>query len=719
MLGDDEFGSRHRLFVTGSGDLAATDQHDGTDESEPVTTRTVDYADLSLTGASRIDGVSERIPRGTLDIEIVDAIGDLDEMADGLEPEKSDRGSDLHRTKSPVTTVLNGNSPVLLVLRQKVYISNDLSDYRVPYMVELDIQLLVGAAVTVFLALIFFGVVVLWDVALALRSVGDKIDKLEDNVDDDLMDIAHALDGISNAPGNGGTQLHLSGGTISSGPTNGQEQGQPTQGQQVQGPQQAPQQAAGETARQGYQHPQAGQQPPQAGGPAAGDDVDEAAATEESPNADNLEQSAAGGEAEDDDAAAESALDGDDTESATNEATAEPVHPRAASNRGRFITSPDRTAWYATPLDREAIRPSEPAIAGALTDGSDTSIDESEIIAAGPVESAAPSDPAEAADATEADGAVGADETVDTDPDEPNDSADGVDANRGDERDETNSGDGSAATESNEPDAVGQESTESDETADSPSTDTDVLAFEEDETDADTDSRPTGSDDASVAGDSDVPEADTDSQPTTETGTEPPGETGVDVYEVESDGPPDSLQRPDDESDALGSEDSDDETALETEPDAAPETATDVAADPFGGDDSAFEFDDADDVTVEEAVETLNENAPAPELSSHHFEVTAEVYGSEDDDRDGAVLLFEFDTETVDISGSTKRLLQYQMRSFADRDSTPDGDVSIGRDRIVIEIPDSDGSAVQRWGEAAVGIIDRTLYLSDNSSDGN
>ena len=71
-------------------------------------------------------------------------------------------------------------------------------------MVEVDVQILGGLAVTVFLALIFFGVVVLWDVALALGSVGDKIDKLELNIDDDLKDIGYALDGISGAH-NGGT----------------------------------------------------------------------------------------------------------------------------------------------------------------------------------------------------------------------------------------------------------------------------------------------------------------------------------------------------------------------------------------------------------------------------------------------------------------------------------------------------------------------------------
>ena len=121
-----------------------------------------------------------------------------------------------------------------------------------------------------------------------------------------------------------------------------------------------------------------------------------------------------------------------------------------------------------------------------------------------------------------------------------------------------------------------------------------------------------------------------------------------------------------------------------------------------------------DDVTalVEDAVDTMNENAPAPELSSHRFDVTAEETGD-----GGAVVTLAFEPDTIEIEGSTKRLLQYQLQSFADRESTPAADVTIGRDRIVIEIADSEGTAIQRWGEAAVRIVDRTLYLSDNSPD--
>ncbi|WP_254530178.1 hypothetical protein [Natrinema gelatinilyticum] len=80
------------------------------------------------------------------------------------------------------------------------------------------------------------------------------------------------------------------------------------------------------------------------------------------------------------------------------------------------------------------------------------------------------------------------------------------------------------------------------------------------------------------------------------------------------------------------------------------------------------------------------------------------------------MLTFEFDTETIDISGSTEQLRQYQMQRFAKRSSTPDRNVSIGRDQIVIEVPGSDGTAINRWGNTAVSIIDRTLYSSDTSS---
>ncbi|WP_267639435.1 hypothetical protein [Haloarchaeobius amylolyticus] len=53
-------------------------------------------------------------------------------------------------------------------------------------MVEVTVELLASIAVTVLLMLVFLGVVVAWDIALALRDVAEKIDSLEDDVDEDL-----------------------------------------------------------------------------------------------------------------------------------------------------------------------------------------------------------------------------------------------------------------------------------------------------------------------------------------------------------------------------------------------------------------------------------------------------------------------------------------------------------------------------------------------------
>jgi negative regulator of replication initiation len=35
---------------------------------------------------------------------------------------------------------------------------------------------------------------------------------------------------------------------------------------------------------------------------------------------------------------------------------------------------------------------------------------------------------------------------------------------------------------------------------------------------------------------------------------------------------------------------------------------------------------------------------------------------------------------------------------------------------LVVTLDDADGSDIKHWGESAADIIDRTLYLSDNSS---
>ena len=61
-------------------------------------------------------------------------------------------------------------------------------------MIEVDVQALVGIAVIVLLALIFYAVVVLRDVAHEVRDVTNRVAKLENVLDDDLTEIHHTLE---------------------------------------------------------------------------------------------------------------------------------------------------------------------------------------------------------------------------------------------------------------------------------------------------------------------------------------------------------------------------------------------------------------------------------------------------------------------------------------------------------------------------------------------
>ena len=292
-------------------------------------------------------------------------------------------------------------------------------------MVEVDVQILGGVAVTVFLALLFFGVVVLWDVALALRSVGDKIDKLEDNIDDDLKDIGYALDGISGAH-NGGTQVHLSGGgTISPGsPTHESHRPNPSQEStasrdvsQETGPRDAPgvgrhddgnshaRTAHAGTAHQRRRPPRGRAATSRAGETAARRPADEASSrtsTDEASSRDHADGPEAMAATEQSDGEDEPTVEELDESTAvrqeTSDATAE--HLRADRNRGRFVTSPDVTPWYAMAADQEAIADARSPIAGALESGSvgrhdgdgfdsgrdETEHESEEPIAAGPVD---------------------------------------------------------------------------------------------------------------------------------------------------------------------------------------------------------------------------------------------------------------------------------------------------------------------------------------------
>lgn len=441
----------------------------------------------------------------------------------------------------------------------------------------------------------------------------------------------------------------------------------------------------------------------------------------------------------DDDSGHETATDSD---VATDEAGSDQV----AHNQGRFVTHSDGTAWYAVRLDRDAIADPGPTIAGELTDGSET--DDDAVIAAGPVDSSATSETVVAtadtdeSETDETDSVVAAppaepseddslerESTASTTDDPPNDDREAASIDADAEIDETD--DGEPAVDSDGDDSVADGDDPATDEGESEPGDNEIasnaFAFEETDSVAESPSDAAVEAEADEEDESETDEAAPDDRPT--------AEMGLELDDAETDETDAGVA----ETDADGESGKSDESGLETvddvsgdEADKSDDEPTVDAADPLAGDVAAFEFDDEDleDVTVEEAVDTINEEAPAPELSSHRFDVSAEVYGA-DEDADGTapdgverddggentVLTYEFETDTVEISGSTKRLLQYQLRSFADRDATPEADVTIGRNRIVIELPDSDGDAVQRWSEAAVDIIDRTLYLSDNSSD--
>lgn len=97
LLGEAESEPRCRLFVTNSrgrvatdgqrvtDDHCATDDRCATDEAT-VPVRTIDYSELTIAESADVDAVSDRTPLGTLGIEIIETVDELDDDVDGLEP---------------------------------------------------------------------------------------------------------------------------------------------------------------------------------------------------------------------------------------------------------------------------------------------------------------------------------------------------------------------------------------------------------------------------------------------------------------------------------------------------------------------------------------------------------------------------------------------------------------------------------------------------------
>ncbi len=593
----------------------------------------------------------------------------------------------------------------------------------------ISIEFLAGVAITVFLALVFFAVVVLWDIALAIRSVGDKLDRLEDSVDDDLREIGYSLETVSSAQ-SGGTQLHLSGGSVSAGadapaaeravePTatrggvgvHGTEAGTTTESpsRPVGGEPAEVGTADGETgpdatvgpAETGDPEPNGNADGSEPGDVGEGeneadrteDEVDEPEDEVEGAEeaADGPEDGADGPEGEADEAgnAADEPEDGvesetddgdgsDETEGGTDEATP------AAVNRRRFVASGEGRPWYALSLERGG----DEEIAGALE--APDPIDDREVIVVGPPGShtertdGGPTPPTDDGRATEGEvstlgepsssgsafegappsGAASVDSPM-GEPSEPEPSTDVG----GSSPDESPTGDASSADGSlaDDPEDTGAESPGGAASAGGASV---------------------GEPPVGVSGPADGPPAEGDGEGAE--GTEPSQSAVSGIESPTEDDPEGTLI-----------EDEPEETLIEDDPE-----ETVIGDDP---EETVIGDDPEEALTVEEAVEGVNEDAPTPSLSSREFSLSAT------EDGDDVVLVFEFDPAVVDVTGSTRRLLSYQLGSFAGQESTPDGEVTVEDRRVVIEIPEPEGVDVARWSEAAVSIVDRTLYLSEGA----
>ncbi|WP_247728672.1 AAA family ATPase [Halovivax limisalsi] len=664
---------------------------------------------------------------------------------------------------------------------------------------EVDVQILGGVAVTVLLALLFFATVVLWDISLALRGVGDKIDKLEDTLDDDITDLTHTVDGTAG----GGTQLHLNGGgtTIGSGPDAGQVA-------TAAGPHTAAT-GAGATRTEpstASDHPAGGHAADAATEPA--DSATDGVESSDETAADPAETQVEEGESDAPPQPSRASLGADptpvrgpnapdrrpDESGATTADEASAADPAEAPNRGRFVTSPDRTPWYATPLDRETIAANQSVIAGALEsgspdasaeeDGDDSTVTaEQEPIVLGGTTTPAADD---ADDPDTDDGVVTTDPVGDADSVAQADAAEGAGAGDADADEEgttaeeadssADAGDslldrGSLSTDVDEEaasifDVVTEDELEAvarttdgeepvdDRTAaelfealledlgllelrtrldEERQTRTDeadaatanASAADEDDTDRDAPaastaepSGPNSSDSELTAGDPDrdADESDVQAEPSAES-TDATERADGSELDHESDDP-DRESTDDPDSDPVDERDADgegDASALETandevDPD-ADVTEASVDGSTEGIEYTFEEFSPEDtrsaEISVDDAVERVNDEAPSLSRSTRRLTAKATA------DDDGVTLTYELDDEATD---STNRLLRYQLEQFADQ-AAGEVDVSVSGNRVVVDIPDADGSTVSQWRRAIVEVIDRTYYLSDNTEE--
>ena len=114
---------------------------------------------------------------------------------------------------------------------------------------------------------------------------------------------------------------------------------------------------------------------------------------------------------------------------------------------------------------------------------------------------------------------------------------------------------------------------------------------------------------------------------------------------------------------------------------------------------------DVSEEALDDAVDELDDGEYTFPLSGSAFQVGAST--------DAETVTLRFTPENpVELDGARERLLKYQLRNYLDRDDTAHAELSVDGGTVILDIPGADGPAVDAWADAAVQIVDRTLYLS-------
>ncbi|WP_435358230.1 hypothetical protein [Haloarchaeobius sp. DFWS5] len=625
-------------------------------------------------------------------------------------------------------------------------------------MVEVGIEMLAGIAVTILLMLLFLGVVVAWDIALALRDVAEKVDLLKDEVDEDLGTIDGTLTRVHDRMGGyvpGQQARHdspaaesavgfaPSQGAQAATATNQVGVGRPTAsgtGQTVGGFQTATYEAAAESAvspDQAEAEPDADE----AVADADSQDVDDEA-SEDAEDAEDEENTT---DADVDDAANDNPAEDDDADGGDDDSEDESNDSDGSDGDDDDGDDPDDgddgsagVDDTVDPADEDtATEDDEEASADADTDDSADEDDDVEPTADEPL----------VADASDVDDeaiaeALGVD-VSELDDLEPDEAAAGVVESFG-QNARTNrrfgelqsGGDPQDDSEFEYIDALVTDVDVPEEAAESANSGRFVPA-QPDEPWYRTEIDPDTVDAASPSGTS------RQGHPSSDGGTIPVETPSDESESRETVAVDDPLADFEDSNAAEGGleyatdtvTDEDEATAADESVDLdtdAEASVPDAEEDEMIGDEEPPEDQPASiGDLVDQQLESLTEAAGGERLtaevgsmglqqatreldgSSYTFPLSGVDFELSATTNGGSAALRFTPREVLGLGGARERLLRYQLRKYLEQDGTGHADVHVDGDDVIVDVPAATGESVEDWTDATIRILDRTLYLTD------